>query len=143
HEWVNAINSLGVPQLSQPALSDLSGTMTSAQLPADVNYIDVVQTVTAAKTFSVLLTDNAGITTNTLTDSGLTATECVNSGTGGLLANSTGLPCGTATSVGLSLPAIFSVSGSPVTSSGTLTATLATQSANLVWAGPSSGIAAT
>lgn len=46
------------------------------------------------------------------------------------------------TSVGLSLPGIFSVSGSPVTSSGTLSASLATQSANLVWAGPSSGAAA-
>lgn len=46
---------------------------------------------------------------------------------------------GTVTSVGLSLPAIFSVSGSPVTASGTLTATLATQTANLVFAGPTSG----
>lgn len=43
---------------------------------------------------------------------------------------------GTVTSVGLSLPAIFSVSGSPVTSSGTLTATLASQSANLFFASP-------
>jgi len=43
------------------------------------------------------------------------------------------------TSVGLGLPAIFNVSGSPVTSSGTLTATLATQSSGLVFAGPSSG----
>ena len=49
---------------------------------------------------------------------------------------------GTVTSVGLTLPGIFSVSGSPVTSSGTLAATLATQSANLVWAGPASGSAA-
>jgi hypothetical protein len=40
------------------------------------------------------------------------------------------------TSVGLSLPSIFSVSGSPVTSSGTLTATLASQAANLVFASP-------
>lgn len=43
---------------------------------------------------------------------------------------------GTATSVGLSLPAIFSVSGSPVTTSGTLTATLASQNENLIFAGP-------
>lgn len=43
---------------------------------------------------------------------------------------------GTVTSVGLSLPAIFTISGSPVTSSGTLTATLASQTANLVWASP-------
>jgi len=49
---------------------------------------------------------------------------------------------GTVTSVGLSLPNIFSVSGSPVTSSGTLSATLATQSANAVFAGPATGSAA-
>jgi len=49
---------------------------------------------------------------------------------------------GTVTSVALSLPSIFTVSGSPVTSSGTLTGSLATQSANLVFAGPSSGSAA-
>lgn len=46
---------------------------------------------------------------------------------------------GTVTSVGLSLPSIFIVSGSPVTNAGTLTGSLATQSANLVWAGPSTG----
>jgi hypothetical protein len=46
---------------------------------------------------------------------------------------------GTVTSVGLSLPGIFTVTGSPVTSTGTLTGSLATQSANLVFAGPSSG----
>lgn len=43
---------------------------------------------------------------------------------------------GTVTSVGLSMPSIFSVSGSPVTSSGTMTTTLASQSANLVFASP-------
>lgn len=47
---------------------------------------------------------------------------------------------GTVTSVGLSLPAIFSVSGSPVTGSGTLTGSLATQVANTVWAGPATGV---
>lgn len=43
---------------------------------------------------------------------------------------------GTVTSVALSLPSIFSVSGSPVTTSGTLTGTLATQTANTVFAAP-------
>lgn len=43
---------------------------------------------------------------------------------------------GTVTSVALSLPNIFTVSGSPVTSTGTLTATLASQTANTVWAAP-------
>ena len=50
---------------------------------------------------------------------------------------------GTVTSVALSMPAIFSVGGSPVTSTGTLAVTLATQAANLVWAGPTTGAAAT
>jgi hypothetical protein len=43
---------------------------------------------------------------------------------------------GTVTSVGLSLPAIFTVTGSPVTAAGTLTATLASEAANTVLAGP-------
>lgn len=50
---------------------------------------------------------------------------------------------GSVSSVALALPSIFTVSGSPVTSSGTLTGTLNTQSANLVFAGPASGGAAT
>lgn len=51
-------------------------------------------------------------------------------------------PTGTVTSVALALPGIFTVTGSPVTTSGTLTATLGTQAANIVFAGPGSGSAA-
>ena len=47
---------------------------------------------------------------------------------------------GSVTSVGLSLPSIFTVSGSPVTSTGTLTGALATQVANTLFAGPTTGI---
>jgi hypothetical protein len=43
---------------------------------------------------------------------------------------------GTVTSVGLSLPSIFTVTGTPVTTSGTLTGSLATQSANTVFVAP-------
>lgn len=43
---------------------------------------------------------------------------------------------GTVTSVTVSLPAIFSVSGSPITTSGTIAASLASQLQNLVWASP-------
>lgn len=46
---------------------------------------------------------------------------------------------GSVTSVGLSLPSIFSVSNSPVTTSGTLTGTLDNQSVNTVLAGPTTG----
>jgi hypothetical protein len=48
---------------------------------------------------------------------------------------------GTVSSVGLSMPAIFTVTNSPVTGTGTLTATLATETANTVWSGPNTGAA--
>jgi len=50
---------------------------------------------------------------------------------------------GTVLSVGLAAPNIFNVSGSPVTTTGTLTFTVAVQNANTVWAGPTTGAAAT
>ena len=50
---------------------------------------------------------------------------------------------GTVTSVGLAMPAQFTVTNSPVTSSGTLTADWNTQTANYVLAGPTTGAAAT
>lgn len=47
---------------------------------------------------------------------------------------------GTVQSVALALPSsILTVSGSPITTTGTLTGTLATQNANKVWAGPTTG----
>lgn len=50
---------------------------------------------------------------------------------------------GTVTYVALSLPvSLFTVTGSPVSTGGTLTGTLTTKTANTVWAGPSSGIQA-
>lgn len=49
---------------------------------------------------------------------------------------------GSVTSAALTMPAIFTVSGSPITSTGTFAVTLATETANTVWAGPASGSAA-
>jgi len=46
---------------------------------------------------------------------------------------------GTVTSVGLSLPNIFNVTGSPVTAAGTLTGDFVVQTANTVFAGPTTG----
>lgn len=46
---------------------------------------------------------------------------------------------GAVTSVGLSMPSEFAVSGSPVTGSGTLSVSKANESANTVYAGPNSG----
>lgn len=49
---------------------------------------------------------------------------------------------GTVTSVAATVPSFLSLAGSPITTTGTLAITLATQSANLIFAGPSSGSAA-
>jgi hypothetical protein len=58
--------------------------------------------------------------------------------TGGVLSWAT-VNVGTVTSVGLSMPSIFTVTGSPVTTSGTLAASLISQGAHVVFAGPISG----
>lgn len=50
---------------------------------------------------------------------------------------------GTVTSVDITVPSILSVSGNPITTSGTLAVTLVNESANTVFAGPTSGGAAT
>jgi hypothetical protein len=49
---------------------------------------------------------------------------------------------GTVTSIGLTMPAEFTVTSSPITGSGTIAVTKATQSANRIYGGPSSGGAA-
>ena len=66
----------------------------------------------------------------------LTTTDGVNYAWGGV---ASGAGSGSVSSVALSLPSIFTVSGSPVTSAGTLSATLANEATNTVFAGPSSG----
>jgi hypothetical protein len=49
---------------------------------------------------------------------------------------------GSVTSIAVAAPAEFTVSGSPVTTSGTITIGKATETANTVWAGPTTGAAA-
>ena len=76
----------------------------------------------------------AGIVTSTGSAFG---TLTIGSGlllSGGTLSTTGG--SGTVTSVGLALPSIFSVTGSPVTTSGTLTGALASETANTVLAAP-------
>lgn len=68
---------------------------------------------------------------------GLAGQVLTTDGSGNLSFSDAG--AGSVTSVGLALPNIFTVSNSPVTLSGTLTAVLATQSAKAVLAGPASG----
>lgn len=62
--------------------------------------------------------------------------------TSGWVALTSSATVGTVTSVALTAPGIFSVSGSPITSSGTLALSLASQTAGTLFAGPISGAAA-
>lgn len=86
-----------------------------------------------------------------VTGSGTSATRSIVAGAGISVTNGSGTAgnitisstaTGTVTSVGLSAPSFLTVSGSPITSSGTLALGLATQTANTVLAGPASGPAA-
>ena len=61
--------------------------------------------------------------------------------TSGWVALTSSATTGTVTSVALTAPGIFSVSGSPITASGTLALSLANQNANVVFAGPATGSA--
>lgn len=53
--------------------------------------------------------------------------------------SATGGGSGTVTSVGVTVPSFLSASGSPITASGTIAISLANQSANTVFAGPTTG----
>ena len=77
---------------------------------------------------------NPGTNTYVLTTTGGVAVWAAPSGGGG---------SGTVTSVAETVPSILSISGSPITTSGTLAVTLATETANTVFAGATSGGAAT
>ena len=57
--------------------------------------------------------------------------------------SATGGGSGTVTSVGVTVPSFLSASGSPVTTSGTIAISLAAQTANTVFAGPTTGSATT
>jgi hypothetical protein len=71
-----------------------------------------------------------------------TATTPITLGSTGLVFAPFAVGSGTVTSVALTVPSEFSVSGSPVTASGTLAVSKATQSANTIFAGPTTGGAA-
>lgn len=105
--------------------------------PGAFATLGTTQTFTGDKTFSgnVILGSNATATTPSSSDNSTTVATTA-------YVKAQGYGTGTVTSVGLSLPNIFTVTNSPVTSSGTLTGTLASQTANYVWASPngSSGL---
>lgn len=88
--------------------STLNAAKLNGTIPTDVKAVTQNATDSTAKIATTAFVKSQGYTTNT----------------------------GTVTSVGLSLPNIFTVSGGPVTASGSLTASLASQTKGYVFAGP-------
>jgi len=117
------------------------GTVTSVGMTVPSILSVTPSTITTSGSFALSLTTESANQIFAGPSSGAAATPTFRSLTS---ADIPALPygTGTVTSVGLSLPSIFTVTGSPVTTSGTLTATLATETANYVFAGPTSGAAA-
>lgn len=72
-------------------------------------------------------------------DAGSNITITTNPGTKTVTINATGGGSGTVTSVAQTVPVEFTITGSPVTTSGTLAIGKAVENANYVWAGPTSG----
>ena len=95
--------------------------------------LDTAQTISGNKTFSgtVALGSSATATTPSAGDDSTKVAT-----TAYVQDEIASFGAGTVSSVGLSLPNIFSVSGSPVTTSGTLTGSLASQTTNKVFAAP-------
>ena len=106
-----------------------------AIVAGDIPTLNQNTTGTASNVTGVVGVANGGTGLTTCSTSGY-----VLSWTGSAWACVPSTAGGTVTSVGLSLPlSIFSISGSPVTGTGTLTGSLNNEPANFVWAGPTSG----
>lgn len=118
---------------------DGSGGCASSGLAAsNVTTLNGVQSITGSKTFTSMSVGSMTLTAIT------GAVQCLQVNSSGLVSG-TGAACGsgtgggTVTSVGLAVPNIFSVTGTPVTGAGTISISLANQSPNFVFAGPTSG----
>jgi hypothetical protein len=157
-----AASGINLTALTASNIASGSLALDRLTLGTALQYLRTNAGATAAEwaafpTFEVPLTFSTGLTrtVNTITVnttqniaklSNLTTNGFVKTGGGdGTLSVDTSTYLTSAvTSVGLALPtSIFDLSGTPVTTTGTLTATLDNQSANTVFAGPTNGVAAT
>jgi hypothetical protein len=132
-DWVLSDGTAYERLQAQNAVSSVNGQVGAVVLTSsDVNALDLTTggTVAGATTFSVPLTVATATTSGEATNLG--QVEALISGLG----------TGSVTSVAMSVPSFLSVTGSPITTSGTLAVSLATQTANTVFAGPGSGSAA-
>lgn len=149
--------------LASPAFADSTiNALSAGTTPAGTELVPVYQGANPAVSLTTLQIDqiilgknNTWTGTNTFgavslsgtTFSGITgSTQCLHVNSSGVLSG-TGSDCGsgggsgTVTSVGLSMPGIFTVSGSPVTTSGTLTATASGTSGGIPYFSSSTALA--
>lgn len=154
-KWAAAASGTGgvsVKTADYTAVSGDNGTLLVMN-SASVHTITLPASPPSATWFIAIQNIGAGTLTvsrNGLTIDGAASNLTIAQGSGVLIFTDNsnyfterGLASGSVTSVGLSLPAELTVSGSPVTGSGTLSATWANENANQVFAGPSSGGATT
>ncbi len=141
-QFVVQDNTGNPPTCAQPAFSNLAGVASASQVPS----------ATATTQGAVQLNGDLGGTASVPRVAGflgipISATAPANGQVYQYKSSSnqwvaTTPASGTVTSVGLATPSEFTVSGSPLTGAGTITIAKANQSANLVFAGPTSGGAA-
>jgi hypothetical protein len=115
--------------IANPGAYVSGGTVATSALPNPffTDTLGNFNFYAAAGIYTVQIYDTLGrITTLVLTDQNVVA----------------GGGSGSVTSIALAAPAEFTVAGSPITTSGTITIGKATENANTVWAGPTSGGAA-
>lgn len=118
------------------SLPDLTTTLVgtaATQTLTNKTMTSTTNNITSNALFSATTTVNVSAATAPTTGQILTAT----SGTA-----ATWQTIARVTSVDLSMPAEFTVSGNPITSAGTFVVTKANQTANTVYAGPSTGVPA-
>lgn len=136
--------------VSSEGSQDAVGSILLDSSTIDFTYDDGTPSITAIVIDdSITFAKMQNITTNRLLGRSTAATGnieelTIGSGlqlSGGTLSATGG--SGTVTSVALAVPSIMSVSGSPITTSGTITTSLVAQAANIVFAGPSSGASTT
>lgn len=131
------------PILGTPAsgvLTNATGYPASALAGTTLASGVTASSLTSLGTLTSLTVSGASVTFSGL--GGGTQASCLGLTSGNVLVAAVGgcgIGSGSVSSVGLSLPAFITVTGSPVTSAGTLTGTLAVQAANAVFVGPTTG----